>query len=103
MLSSKDFSVIKEQAYSGFPSHLRGVCDIYPGMMKDMLKMGSLEYSNRLNLLLMTETDIEKIIKEKGGDISQLGNFSTLSYLLKSAELNEMFFLELEKALSTFI
>ena len=71
--------------------------------MKDMLKMGSLEYSNRLNLLLMTETDIEKIIKEKGGDISQLGNFSTLSYLLKSAELNEMFFLELEKALSTFI
>ena len=31
--------------------------------MKDMLKMGSLEYSNRLNLLLMTETDIEKIIK----------------------------------------
>lgn len=72
-------------------------------MMKDMLKMGSLEYSNRLNLLLMTETDIEKIIKEKGGDINQLGNFSTLSYLLKSAELNEMFFLELEKALSTFI
>lgn len=71
--------------------------------MKDMLKMGSLEYSNRLNLLLMTETDIEKIVKEKGGDISQLGNFSTLSYLLKSAELNEMFFLELEKALSTFI
>lgn len=71
--------------------------------MKDMLKMGSLEYSNRLNLLLMTETDIEKIIKEKGGDINQLGNFSTLSYLLKSAELNEMFFLELEKALSTFI
>lgn len=71
--------------------------------MKDMLKMGSLEYSNRLNLLLMTEMDIEKIIKEKGGDISQLGNFSTLSYLLKSAELNEMFFLELEKALSTFI
>jgi len=72
-------------------------------MMKDMLKMGSLEYSNRLNLLLMTEMDIEKIVKEKGGDISQLGNFSTLSYLLKSAELNEMFFLELEKALSTFI
>ena len=71
--------------------------------MKDMLKMGSLEYSNRLNLLLMTEMDIEKIVKEKGGDISQLGNFSTLSYLLKSAELNEMFFLELEKALSTFI
>lgn len=71
--------------------------------MKDMLKMGSLEYSNRLNLLLMTEMDIEKIVKEKGGDISQLRNFSTLSYLLKSAELNEMFFLELEKALSTFI
>jgi len=38
MLSSKDLEVIREQAYSGNPSTLRGVCEVYPSMMRDYLK-----------------------------------------------------------------
>lgn len=72
-------------------------------MMIDMLRMGSDIYSSRLNLLLLTEADINEIIKKKNLKESEVPDLTPLSYLLKSAELNEMFFLELQKAFSTFI
>ena len=103
MLSSNQISRIKEQAYAGLPSLLPGVCEIYPGMMIDMLRMGSDVYSSRLNLLLLTEADINEIIKKKNLKESEVPDLTPLSYLLKSAELNEMFFLELQNAFSTFI
>ena len=78
MLSSKQISQIKEQAYSGLPSKLPNVCLVYPGMMKDMLEMGSLEYSARLNLLLMDESNIEEIVKEKGGNIKEVEGMTPL-------------------------
>lgn len=103
MLSANQMAIIKEQAYSGFPSRLPGVCDIYPGMMNEMLAMGSDIYSQRLGLLLITDTEIEKIVKEKGGDYEAIAQFSPLVYLLKSAEVSDTFLLELQKAFSTFI
>ena len=78
MLSSKQISQIKEQAYAGLPSKLPNVCSVYPGMMKDMLEMGSLEYSARLNLLLMDESSIEEIVKEKGGNIKEVEGITPL-------------------------
>ena len=71
--------------------------------MKNMLEMGSLEYSAKLNLLLMDENSIEEIVKEKGGNIKEVEGISPLQYLLKSAELSDMFLLELQNAFSTFI
>ena len=72
-------------------------------MMADMLKMGSTIYSTRLNLLLMTETEIQELVQNKGGDVAEIEKLSPLSYLLKSADLNDMFLLELQNAFSTFI
>lgn len=71
--------------------------------MKDMLTMGSLEYSSKLNLLLMDETAMEEIVKTKGGDMKEIEGITPLQYLLKSAELSDMFLLELQNAFSTFI
>ena len=71
--------------------------------MIDMLKMGSDVYSSRLNLLLLTEVEIKEIIKKKNLKESEEIVITPLSYLLKSADLNEMFFLELQRAFSTFI
>ena len=71
--------------------------------MIDMLRMGSDIYSSRLNLLLLTEADINEIIKKKNLKENEVPDLTPLSYLLKSAELNEMFFLELQNAFSTFI
>lgn len=103
MLSAKQIAVIKEQAYSGNPSRLPGVCDVYPGMMKDMLAMGRDTYSKRLGLLLLTDNDIEKTVKEKGQDYDQIASLSPLAYLLKSADISDIFLLELQRAFSTFI
>lgn len=82
---------------------LPGICKVYPGMMDEMLEMGSDEYSKRLNLLLLTTPDIEKLIAEKGSDPDKFGDLHPLVYLLRSAATSDMFLLELEAAFSTFI
>lgn len=103
MLSANQIRTIKEQAYAGVPSQLPGVCEVYPGMMADYLRMGSDVYNKNLGLLLLTEQDIDKIITEKIGDNSKLKGITPLPYLLQSANVNDTFFLELEAAFSTFI
>lgn len=103
MLSADDIKVIQEQAYSGIPSMLRGVCKVYPGMMDDMLKMGSDVYSSQLGMLLLTKDGILKIAEEKKADYELVKDLSPLAYLLQSAEKDDTFFLELQNAFSTFI
>lgn len=68
-----------------------------------MLELGSDEYSKRLNLLLLTKSDVEKIITDKGMDPSKFDDLHPLIYLLRNAEISDMFLLELETAFSTFI
>ena len=103
MLSAKQMTVIKEQAYGGYPSLLPGVCRVRPLLVGEMLEMGSDEYSKRVNLLTLTTADVEKLIEKQGGDPSKFEDLNPLSYLLQSADKNDMFFLELKWAFSTFI
>lgn len=58
--------------------------------------MGSGEYSKRLNTLLVTEGDIQKIVKDKGINIETMEDTRPLTYLLQSADRNDLFFLELQ-------
>lgn len=102
MLSSKEISMIKEQAYCGYPSQLKGVCDIYPSMMRDYLK-NTIQFSGRLGILLLTETDIANLIKEKSGKDVPSEEIHVLDYLLQSADHDDNFLLDLNAALSTFI
>lgn len=46
---------------------------------------------------------MEEIVKTKGGDMKEIEGITPLQYLLKSAELSDMFLLELQNAFSTFI
>ena len=95
--------MIKEKAYSGLPYQFGNICAVYPGMMVEMLKMGSDVYSQRLNLLLLTQDDIYKILQEKKIDTKSIPSIEPLKYLMKSAEKDDSFLLELEAAFSTFI
>ena len=72
MLSAKQMTVIKEQAYGGYPSLLPGVCRVRPLLVGEMLEMGSDEYSKRVNLLTLTTADVEKLIEKQGGDLQNL-------------------------------
>lgn len=103
MLSTNEIKVIQEQAYAGLPSKLQDVCYVYPGMVLDMLTLGSDVYSSRLGLLLLNKDQIMKIAEEKKMDSSVVENLSPLAYLLKSAAVNDAFLLELQAAFSTFI
>ena len=103
MLSAKQMTVIKEQAYGGYASWLPGICEISPITVGDMLEMGSDVYSVRLNMLLLTEANVKELLEKKGVQVDDNTNLSPLSYLLKSAQLSDAFFLELTAAFSTFI
>ena len=96
-------TVIKEQAYAGYPSRLPGVCWVQPTTVGEMLKMGSNIYSARLGLLLLTPDDIRKILEEKGVEVNENTNLSPLPFLLQSANASDSFSLELKAAFATFI
>ena len=102
MLSSKELSVIREQAYCGYPSQLKGVCNVYPSMMRDYLK-NTIQFSGRLGILLLTETEISDLIKKKTGKEIPIDQIHVLDHLLQSAEHDDNFLLDLQEAFSTFI
>ena len=103
MLSPNQVETIKEQAYVGAPSILTGVCKVIPRTIYDIIEMGTNNYNAKLGLLLLNETDIAKIIKEKTGQEPKIEEIYPLSYLLQSAAHADMFLLELQSAFSTFI
>ena len=102
MISADEMEIIKEQAYSGYPSMLKDVCEVYPSMMRDLLK-NSAQFSGRVNLLTLNEEGVAKLIKQKTGKDVPLEKINVFDYLLYQAENSESFFLELYEALSTFI
>lgn len=102
-MPSINIEVVKEQAFMGVPSKLPNVCDVYPLTIKEIITMGTDVYGQRLGLLLMEETDLHNLLKEKGETSLPIEDIHMLSYLLKCADQDQMFFLELQEAFSTFI
>ncbi len=103
MLSADRIKEIKAQAFVGVPSQLSDVCKIYPLKMKEIIEMGELTYNSKLGLLLLNETQIIDIIKEKTGEELSVDQVNPLLYLLASTEYNDGFLLDLQKAFYTFI
>lgn len=103
MLSHRQIERIKEDAFSGNSSLLPNVCRVTPLTMGEILKLGMDSYNSKLGILLLTEVDIVKIIKEKTGQEIPIESIEPLSYLLQSAEHDDMFLLELQSAFATFI
>lgn len=103
MLSHEQIEDIKAQAYLCLPSNLSDVCKVYPVKLKSVIEMGYLEYSRRLNTLLLTEIDIQNIIKEKINEEVSLEEIHPLKYLLDCADQNDIFSLELQLMFITFL
>lgn len=106
MLSAEKLEEIKEQAFMGVPSPLysngKFIGNVYPLTVKEIISMGSLNYRKDLGLLLLTETDISNLIKEKINKEIPIEEIHVLKYLLDSASLDDTFLLELQLAFSTF-
>lgn len=103
MLSPNTIETIQEQAYVGAPSSFLNICKIYPLTLYEIIEMGTNIYNSKLGLLLLTEVDIAKIIKEKTGEEPELEKIHPLSYLLQNAMYDNLFLLELQSCFSTFI
>ena len=106
MLSANKIEEIKEQAFCNLPSPLideKFICNVYPYSINNIVRMGSHNYHSKLALLLLTETDIASIIKEKTGQEVPIETIHPLEYLLSSAQYDDRFLLELKDTFSTFI
>ena len=103
MLSTNQIEIIREQAYCCVPSNFNDICEVYPFTPYEIIKMGRDKYNRKLGMLLLTETDICQIIKEKTGEDVPIETIHPLEYLLQSASLNDTFLLDLQDAFSTFI
>lgn len=102
MLSLNQIEDIKAQAFIGKPAHFADIAKIYPLLIPEILEMGLNKYYAKLGILLLTEIDIQKIIKEKIKKTIPLEQLHPLQYLLSSAEQNDSFLLELQSAFFTF-
>lgn len=103
MLSANKIEEIKEQAYCNKPSTFGQIGKVYPYTMNEIIEMGSTKYNGLLGILLLSENDIMRIIKEKTGEEPSPEDVPTpLDYLIHSAALDDMFLLELQLAFSTF-
>ena len=69
-----------------------------------MLQLGTDKFGEYLGILLLTSSDIEKLLREKKIPENQISQLSDpFTYLLQSAKYSESFFLELTNAFTTFI
>ena len=103
MISVDKVKEIKAQAQLCKPSTLNGVCKIYPKTVSEIVEMGEEKYKAILGTLLLNEIEIAKLIEKKTGTAPPLEEINVLSYLLKSADKDELFSLELQSMFSTFI
>lgn len=103
MLSANQINDIKLQAFAGEPSILPNVCKIYPLTCREIIAIGEYNYRGKLGLLLLTENEIARLIKEKTKEVIAAEDIDPLNYLLQSADNSDSFFLELKSAFSTFI
>lgn len=102
MLSANRQEIIKQQAYCCKPHNYNNICKIYPLTVDEMVEMGANVYYNRLDMLLSTEATIVKDIKKKTGKEVDIESIHPLEYLIQSAQIDDMVFLDLTKAFSTF-
>ena len=86
MISPERVDEIKSQAFLVVPSDLDKVAKVYPLTMKEILTIGMNEYNKRLGLLLLSEVEIQKILKEKLKAEIPLEQIKPLEYLLMNAE-----------------
>lgn len=103
MISPERIEEIQGQAYVCAPSSLDNIAKVYPLTMKEILTMGQMKYNKMLGLLLLTEVEIQNLIKEKIKEEIPIEQIYPLTFLLQSAEQNDGFFLELKEAFSTFL
>ena len=103
MISPDLLEQIEAEAFLGLPSKFAGIGKIYPLTIAEVVEMGVIEYNKRVGLLLLTEVEIQKIIKEKSGVEVSIEDIKPLNYLLASANSNDTFFLELQDSFSTFL
>lgn len=103
MLSHDEKELVKEEAFCGLSHDYKGIFSVSPLTIKEILEMNKMKYESHLALLLLTEVEIAKMIKEKTGEEPDLKNIQPLSFLLQSATVDDAFLLELTDCFHTFI
>ena len=101
--------ISREELFIGAPYKIGNICKVYQLTLEEIcLKDNSIgfdRYNYYINLLTMDVEDIVETIKRKGVSVddSIFEEMTVFGYLMLSAQNDKAFFLELQKAISTFI
>lgn len=103
------FSINREELFMGAPYKLGNICKLYQLTLEEIClsddSIGMDKYNYYTGLLTMDIEDVKEALAKKGVtvDASMFEDLSVFEYLLLSAANDKAFFLELQRALSTFI
>lgn len=103
------FSISREELFLGAPYKLGEICKIHQLTLGEIClgegAIGMDKYNFYVGLLTMDIDDIKETLEKKGFPVedSMFEDFSVFEYLILSATNDKGLFLELQKALSTFI
>ena len=103
------FSINREELFMGAPYRLGDICKIYQLTLDEIClqekSIGFDKYNYYVNLLTMDMDDILETFKKKGIQVENemLEGLTVFSYLMMSAKNDKAFFLDFQKAISTFI
>ena len=95
-----------EKCFLGAAIQLSDVCMVYPLTVKEVMGLGRIKYNSYLNLLTMTESDIEFYFEQKiqeNPNLQKPDYNGVFDYLMRSCENDSTFLMDLQKAFSTFI
>lgn len=80
------------------------ICMVHPLKIRDKVMLDK-EYNKHLQLLTISDEDIEDILIQRMGEqeYSAMEKISPFQYILTNAQYSDLFLLDLRKAFSTFI
>lgn len=97
-------SINRDELFMGLPYEMRNGCNIYQLYIKDIYGALAKKYQYYIGLLTMETEDLKETIAKKGfQDLMQKQEISVFDYLMRSAEYDNNFFLDLKDAFSTFL
>lgn len=96
------FSIDEGKLFFGAAINFNDICWVYPLTIKEIIGMGQEVYNTYISYLCADIGEIQKLMKKEGVPDEQIPD-TAFDYLMQQSKVDSIFFVELQKAFSTFI
>ena len=96
------FIIDEGKLFFGAAINYNDICWVYPLTIKEIIGMGQETYNKYVSYLFADIGETQKLMKKEGVPDEQIPD-TTFDYLMQKSKADRIFFVELQKAFSTFI